>query len=90
MRLLAVDPDSRRISLTMRPEGEERPQRAPRADFGDDRPRGGGGRRGGRDDRPGESYTFGEEETQKDENVDVSDLDYSDAVELLKQKFNRD
>ena len=95
VRILAVDPDARRISLTMRPEGEERPARAPRAEsdsgFGGGRRRGGPGRGRDRDfeDRPGESYTFGAEEESKEENVDVSELDYSDAVELLKQKFNR-
>jgi len=89
VRILSVDPDSRRISLTMRPEGEDRPQRAPRQDYRDDGgPRGGGrGRR--QDNRPLESYTFGDEEPAKEENVDVSDLDYTDAVELLKRKFNR-
>lgn len=90
VRILSVDPESRRISLTMRPEGEERPARAPRQDFGDDRPRGGGRRGGGRDNRPLESYTFGDDEAAKEDDVDVSDLEYTDAVELLKQKFNRE
>ncbi|HKK69836.1 MAG TPA: S1 RNA-binding domain-containing protein [Candidatus Krumholzibacteria bacterium] len=94
VRILSVDPDGRRISLTMRPEGEERAPRAPR----DDADRGGRGDRGPRgrrgrdhhDNRPGESYTFGAEEEPKDPDVDVNELDFSDAVELLKQKFNRD
>lgn len=93
VRILSVDADSRRISLTMRPEGEERPQRAPRQDYDDDRPRGGGrGRRGPREDnRPLESYSFGDdEESTKESDVDVSDLEYGDALELLKQKFNRE
>ena len=93
VRILSVDPDGRRISLTMRPEGEDRPPRAPR----DDAERGGRGDRGPRgrrgrhdDNRPGESYTFGAEEEPKHPDVDVNDLEFSDAVELLKQKFNRD
>ena len=90
VRILSVDPDSRRISLTMRPEGEDRPARAPRQDYGDDRPRGGGRRGGARDNRPLESYSFGDDEAAKDDDVDVSDLEYTDAVELLKQKFNRE
>ena len=95
VRILAVDPDSRRISLTMRPEGEDRPPRAPRDDAerggrGDRGPRGRRGRDRHDDDRPGESYTFGAEEEPRDPDVDVNELDFSDAVELLKQKFNRD
>lgn len=95
-RILSVDPDGRRISLTLRPEGEERVQHARDDDRGERRGgSGGGGDAGrGRRQRPQreyepESYTFGSEETPSEPAVNVNELEFDDALELLKQKFNR-
>lgn len=93
-RILSVDPDGRRISLTLRPEGEERVQHARDDDRGERRGGGGGDTGRGRRQRPQreyepESYTFGSEETTSEPAVNVNELEFDDALELLKQKFNR-
>lgn len=77
-RILDVDASSHRISLSLRPEGEDRPA-----------PRGGGGRgsRPAREEKF-QSYTAGPSTEEKNQ-VDVSDMDYSDAVEALKRKFEQ-
>jgi small subunit ribosomal protein S1 len=78
VRVLDLDSDAHRISLTMRPEGEE-------GERG-----GGGGFRGGRRpprERTPMEYSSGAEE--KDEKVDVSGMEYDDALAALKKKFER-
>jgi len=74
VRVLDVDPTSHRISLSLRPEGEDRP--APRGGTG--APRG----------EKFKSYTVSPEKEERPE-VDVSSMDYSDAVEALKRKFEQ-
>lgn len=80
VRILELDPESNRISLTMRPEGEEAPVR------GGDR---GGYRsgRGGPRERAPMEYSSAPEE--KPEEVDVSSMDYGDALAELKKKFEQ-
>ena len=76
VRVLEIDAESHRISLTMRPEGEEAPA-----------PRGGGSggpRRAPRDRGPMEYTSKAEEPT---EDVDVSGMEYGDALEALRNKF---
>lgn len=92
-RILSVDPESRRISLTLRPEGESPREQRGGEDGGADRaPRRGPG--GGRGRRPehGESslrqYTSRPDE--KKDQVDVSGMEYDDALEALKKKFSQD
>ncbi len=75
-RVLDVDGGSRRISLSMRPEGEDRP--TPRGDHGGSRPH----RR-----EKVQSYSAGPQEEKTE--IDVSSMDYSDAVEALKRKFEQ-
>ena len=76
VRVLDLDTEAHRISLTMRPEGEE-------GERG-----GGGGFRGGRRpprERAPMEYSSGTEE--KAEEVDVSGMEYDDALAELKKKF---
>jgi small subunit ribosomal protein S1 len=77
-RVLDVDTGTHRISLSLRPEGEDRP--APR----------GGGRGGSRPARADnfQDYTARPESEEKS-NVDVSGMEYTDAVEALKRKFEQ-
>jgi small subunit ribosomal protein S1 len=96
VRILSIDPGSHRISLSLRPEGEERPPRSAPSERNERRPQGaasgGGGRpRRGRPDREPEpeSYTFTSEEPVSEPSVNVNELEFDDALELLKQKFNR-
>lgn len=95
-RILSVDPQSHRISLSLRPEGEERAARPREDDRGERRGGGGGGggagrgrgRRPERETEP-ESYSFASEEAAEEPAVNVNELEFDDALELLKQKFNR-
>jgi small subunit ribosomal protein S1 len=81
VRILELDSEAHRISLTMRPEGEEQ---APRGG-------GGGGGRGPR--RPYQERAPMEYSSSVDEpvekNVDVSGMEYDDALAELKKKFER-
>jgi small subunit ribosomal protein S1 len=79
VRILDLDVSAHRISLTMRPEGEEGESR------------GGGGfrsRRPPRERSPME-YSSSASEKTEDERVDVSDMEYDDAVAALKKKFEQ-
>ena len=81
VRILDLDTESHRISLTMRPEGEE----GDRGGGG-----GGGGFRGGRRpprERAPMEYSSTAEE--KDEKVDVSGMEYDDALAELRKKFEK-
>ena len=79
VRILELDSESHRISLTMRPEGEEQASR------------GGGGGRGPRrpyqERAPMEYSSSVDQPTEK--KVDVSSMDYDDALAELKKKFER-
>lgn len=76
-RVLDLDVDNHRISLSLRPEGEERPQRREQA-----------GRSGGGSSSP-RQYTAGPEAEEEKPGVDVTDMEYEDAVEALKRKFDQ-
>jgi len=86
-RVLSVDVDSQKISLSLRPEGsdpmprEDGGSRAPR-DHGD-RPRGRKSRRD-EDNFPSEYRSAPQE---KHKSVDVSGMEFDDALELLRRKF---
>lgn len=86
-RVLSIDPENRRISLTLRPEGESPRERGGhREDVREYRPH---ERRGPRRDEPAVThYVSSTEETEDD--VDVSGMEFDDALELLKQKFGQD
>lgn len=81
VRILDLDPSAHRISLSMRPEGE-------------DAPHGGGGgggmraRRGAPRERAPMEYVS-EPEERTEEQVDVSDMEFDDAIAALKKKFEQ-
>jgi len=77
-QVLDVDAEKQRVSLSLRDDPQPQRERSREG-----RPR----RRQAADDGPRE-YTSAPEETSTPD-VDVSDLEYSDAVKLLKQKFER-
>jgi small subunit ribosomal protein S1 len=78
VRVIELDSESHRISLTMRPEGEESAHRG-----------GGGGRGGSRrpyQERAPMEYSSSVEEPEE-KNVDVSGMGYEDALAELRKKF---
>jgi small subunit ribosomal protein S1 len=79
VRVLDLDPESKRISLTLRPEGE------------DAGPSDRGGGRGPRRPRSGRGPTEYSSTPESDptEPVDVSDMKYDDALAELKKKFEQ-
>lgn len=79
VRVLEIEPDQQRISLTMRPEGEEGPARN----------RGGASFQKGRPARERAPMEYRSTPEEKQEHVDVSGMDYGDALAELKKKFEQ-
>jgi len=80
VRILELDRESNRISLTMRPEGEEPPARSGG---------GGGGFRSRRPQRESGPMEYSSAPEEKTEKVDVSGMGYDDALAELKKKFEQ-
>lgn len=86
-RVLSVDAQTQKISLSLKPEGSDPPARheggsRPSRDR-NDRPRGKKGRRG-ENDFPSE---YRSAPTEKANSVDVSGMEFDDALEVLRRKF---